>query len=155
MTDAIADSLENGNGFRALFDALTPAGQPKAPDEQFEAMNKMLLAMNDVKALASAARGFGELSVTEEQLKANKVPTLSLIGEIDPMKVGVDAMEPVMSNLEIVVIEGADHMTAFSNPTFINSLKIFLATFPIPVFEYWRRACLALPRPCLRSRRIL
>lgn len=127
ISSKIADSLESGKGFRPLFDALTPAGQPKMSDEEIEALNAMMIGMNDIKALASVARGFTALSVTEEQLKANKVPTLALIGEIDPMKVGVDAMEQVMSRLKVVVIDGADHMTAFSNATYISSLKAFLA----------------------------
>jgi pimeloyl-ACP methyl ester carboxylesterase len=90
-------------------------------------MNQLLMATNDPIALAAVIRGMQNLTVSEAQLRANKVPTLALIGDQDPLKAGVDQLDGVMSNLEIVVIEGADHMTAFSRPEFKESLKKFLA----------------------------
>lgn len=123
----LADSLEAGKGFGPLLAGLTPEGQEKPNEEMMKSINAMLTAQNDVLALAGAVRGMADLSVTEEQLKANKVPTLSIIGEIDPLRAGVDTMAEVMSNLEVVVVEGADHMTCFTNPAFMKSLRQFLA----------------------------
>ncbi len=123
----LADSLEAGTGFAPLIEGLTPEGQPKPTAEMMNSINALLTAQNDVLALAAAVRGMADLAVTEEQLKANKVPTLSIIGEIDPLKAGVDTMADVMSNLKVVVIEGADHMNCFTNPKFMKSLRKFLA----------------------------
>jgi hypothetical protein len=86
----------------------------------------MVMAMNDPKALAACIRGMRKLTVTEEQLRANKVPALALIGEEDPLKVGVDEMAQVMSNLSVDVLEG-DHMTAFRTVEFVGGMKGFLA----------------------------
>ena len=33
-----------------------------------------------------------------------------------------------MANLKVVVIDGADHMTAFARPKFVEDLKGFLAS---------------------------
>jgi pimeloyl-ACP methyl ester carboxylesterase len=66
-------------------------------------------------------------TVTEEQLRANRVPTLAIIGEIDPLKVTVDELSRVMSNLQVYVIKDADHMRAFVRPEFMQALKDFLA----------------------------
>lgn len=55
---------------------------------------------------------------------------LALIGELDPIKTGVDQLEGVMPNLKVVVIPGATHLTAFSSPVFIDNLKGFLAEHP-------------------------
>lgn len=127
MMTELAESLESGKGFGPLVRALTPAGEPEPTKEMIAGFNALLSATNDVIALAAVIRGMSELEVTAEQLKANKVPTLALIGEVDPLKTAVDAMEAVMSNLEVIVIEGANHMTAFTKPTFVEGLKAHLA----------------------------
>jgi pimeloyl-ACP methyl ester carboxylesterase len=123
----LADSLESGKGIGPLIVRLTPADMPKPTEEQISSINQMLLLTNDPKALAACARGMKGLAVPEEKLKANKVPTLALIGDRDPLKAGVDLLEDRMSNLKVSVVEGADHMTTFTNPKFVNDLKEFLA----------------------------
>jgi pimeloyl-ACP methyl ester carboxylesterase len=125
--DVLAESLEQGKGFGPLIEYLTPAGRPKPTEEQINLINERLEAANDTKALAAVIRGLKDLAVSDEQLKANKVPTLALIGEIDPLKKGVDDLDGRMANLRVVVIEGADHITAFARPEFLKELKDFLA----------------------------
>jgi pimeloyl-ACP methyl ester carboxylesterase len=122
----LAEALESGKGITPLIEALTPAGRPKPDAQQLEFINQMVMTMNDTKALAACIRGLTGLSVTESQLKANKVPTLALIGSDDPLKVGVDEMAPLMPNLKVEVIDNTDHMTAFASPEFIGGLKGFL-----------------------------
>ena len=81
---------------------------------------------NKGKVLATVVRSWKSLAVPKEKLKANKVPTLALIGKNDPLKESVDLLKDHMGNLKIVVIDGADHMTAFTNPKFIRDLSQFL-----------------------------
>ncbi len=126
MTE-LADSLDAGKGIGPLINQLTPAGRPKPSDEQIASINQMVMLNNDPQALAACIRGMRGLAVSEEKLRANKVPTLALIGELDPLKVGVDELEKVMPNLTVEVIDGADHLTAFFNPKFSKNLKEFLA----------------------------
>lgn len=127
MTE-LADSLDAGKGIGPLIIQLTPAGRPQPSQEQIDTVNQMLMLTNDSKALAACIRGMKGLAVTEEQLRANKVPTLCLIGDQDPLKAGVDEMQKVMSNLTVEVIEDTDHMTAFRAPAFITDLQDFLAS---------------------------
>jgi pimeloyl-ACP methyl ester carboxylesterase len=127
MTE-LADSLDSGKGIGPLIKQLTPAGRPEPTDEQLKTFNQMLLLTNDPKALAACVRGMGRLNVTEAQLRANKVPTLALIGELDPLKLGVDELAKVMTNLKVEVIEGTDHMTAFRDPKFMDDLQEFLVS---------------------------
>jgi pimeloyl-ACP methyl ester carboxylesterase len=122
----LADSLEQGRGMGALIEGLTPPGRPKPTPEQIEAINTILTLMNDTKALAAVSRGFKDLQVPNAKLKSNKVPTLALIGADDPLKRGVDDLGGRMENLQIVVIDNSDHMTAFTKPEFIKSLRAFL-----------------------------
>lgn len=125
--EELADSLEQGQGFGPLVIRLTPPGQPKPTPEQIKAVNGMLTAINDTRALSAVIRGFKDFAIPEEKVKANKVPTLALIGALDPLKEGVDALNGRMPNLKIVVIDGADHVNAFARPEFVKRLKEFLA----------------------------
>ena len=81
-------------------------------------------------ALAAVMRAWDQFAVPESSLRDNEVPALVLVGENDPMKVRVDAMEAVMSNLEVGVIEGATH-GAPSEPAFMEKLIRFLEKHPI------------------------
>lgn len=125
--ELLAKSLEDGKGIGPLIVFLTPKGQAPPTEESIAATNKMFMASNDSLALAGVARGMAKFAVPESKLRANKVPVLDLIGEVDPLKAGVDDLEPVMGNLKVVVIPKANHMTAFGSPVFLTSLKSFLA----------------------------
>jgi pimeloyl-ACP methyl ester carboxylesterase len=123
----LADSLDAGKGLAPLIIALNPKGKPLPSAQEISVINKALSERNDQKALAAVVRSWKGLVVSDAKLKANKVPTLALIGELDPLKKGVDELEGKLPNLKIVVIEGADHMNAFRNEKFIKELKAFLA----------------------------
>jgi pimeloyl-ACP methyl ester carboxylesterase len=125
LIDDVASSLESGEGMAPLFRRLEPNGK-EPPRLRVLFMNFLLGHMNDEKALAAAMRGFPALAITEEQLRANKVPVLSIVGSADPLKEGVDALTGVLSNHEVIVIKGGDHMTTISNPGFIQGLRDFL-----------------------------
>ena len=127
VLNALAASLEQGKGMGPLITFLAPKGEPPPTEERIQAASQMLLAFNDPKALAAIARSTEALIVTKEQLRSNRVPVLALIGEKDPLKAGVDKLDGVLANLKTVVIPGADHMSAVSDPAFVSSLKSFLA----------------------------
>ncbi len=121
----LVESLENGKGMGPLIVALTPPGRPKPPPAAIEQINRMLVGDNG-KVLAAVIRGWKELAVSDEQLKANKVPVLALIGENDPIKKNVDDIKDRMANLQVVVIGSTDHLTAFTSPKFLKTLTKFL-----------------------------
>lgn len=121
----LADSLEQGKGIEPLIVSLNPIGAPQPTPEQMAFLNKMFLSRNDALALAALQRNFAS-PPPEALLRANKVPVLALIGEMDPRKSGVDRLDGLMPNLKIVVIPKANHLMALANPEFINSLRIFL-----------------------------
>jgi len=125
--DELAESLDAGNGISPLIRLLTPPGRPQPTDSQLRAVNQLLGAFNDAKALAAVIRGMKGLTLTATDLAANKVPTLALVGDCDPFKQGVDELIGHVPNLEVVVIKNADHMDAFLKPEFKKSLLEFLA----------------------------
>ncbi len=124
--DAFAGSLDRGEGIRMLLQALSPDGEEPS-EEEIAQYEKARFAHQDVKALAAVARSYTRFAVSESGLRQNQVPTIAIIGDRDPLKDSVDAMRGVMSNLEIVIIKEADHVTAGASPIFAESMFRFLA----------------------------
>jgi len=123
--DELAESLETGKGIGPLIEALTPEGQPVPSEEQMAMINQMLMATNDPLALAAVIHGMDDLEITEEQIRSIEVPVLALIGEIDPLRSTVDRLLEVHPDVEVVVLEGKDHMTAISDPALVDGMREF------------------------------
>jgi pimeloyl-ACP methyl ester carboxylesterase len=123
--DKLADSLDKGEGMGPLIVALTPPGRPKPPEAAIQQINRLLVRDNG-KVLAAVVRSWKALAVTKEQLKANKVPTLALIGANDPLKQSLDFIKDDLAKLQVVVIDGTDHVTTFASAKFVAALRKFL-----------------------------
>jgi pimeloyl-ACP methyl ester carboxylesterase len=123
----LAESLESGNGVGPLMIALTPAGQPTPSPEQLKMVNQMLMATNDPLALAAVIRGMDGLAVSEDAAKKIAVPILAVVGEIDPLRAGVDRLDEMLpaEEVEVVVLPGKDHMTAIADPALAQSVHDF------------------------------
>lgn len=119
----LAESLDRGEGVKPLILALHPPEDEPLTAEQVAAMNQMVVGANDQAALAAVIRGMEEFGVSELQLRRNEVPTIAIIGSKDPLKVGVDAMDGVMANLEVRVIEGGDHISTLMNPAYSQAFS--------------------------------
>jgi pimeloyl-ACP methyl ester carboxylesterase len=123
----LAESLEGGNGIAPLMIALTPTGQPTPSPEQIEMVNQMLMATNDPLALAAVIRGMGSLTVPEEAARKIEVPILAVVGEVDPLRAGVEELDRLLPEpeVEVVVLPGKDHMTAVADPALAQSVYDF------------------------------
>ncbi len=125
MVRGIVEALESGRGFKPLLSNIERiGGRPNRL--RLAIMDGVMRLMSDEKALAAVMRGFVDFAVTKEQLEANTVPVLSIVGEKDPLRDGVDAMVGVMANHRAVYIGGGDHFTTIRNPQFVETLKAFL-----------------------------
>jgi len=125
MLTTLADDLDAGRGFDALVKKLTPIGKEPSPTRS-TTVNYVLKRMNDTKALAASVRGFSSLVVGEEDLRKNAVPVRSVVGTIDPLRDGVDAMKDVMAHLEVVYLDGFDHITAMQAPGLRENIRGFI-----------------------------
>jgi pimeloyl-ACP methyl ester carboxylesterase len=102
------------------------------PDGSFTSSGPLrVLDRGDTKYLAACARGICNLAVTEEQLKANKVPTLAIVGDKDLLKVTVDDLQKVMSNLTVVLVPGTEHESTLRAKEFVNGVQSFIAAHPM------------------------
>jgi pimeloyl-ACP methyl ester carboxylesterase len=127
MREALATSLENGEGIGPLLEALTPAGQTMS-EEQKGFVNQMVLASNDPLALAAVARGMSAFEVPEAALAAIEVPILVVVGALDPLAAGADALAERVPEIQVKKIDGADHMTAVASPVLRESIFEFLVS---------------------------
>ena len=124
-TQEIADSIEKSQDFTPLFQTISPPG--KLPGRRgLLSVNYILKMTNDVTALACVMRSLNQLIVTEDDLKACTVPSISIVGTNDPLRTGVDRMKDVMGNHETVYIEGTDHISTVRDPRFLEALRAFL-----------------------------
>lgn len=134
LIERIATSLEQGNGFAPLLERLNiDASRGGLVGSLF---NKMLTSTNDTLALAKVMRAMPNLAVTEEQLKANQVPVLSVVGSIDPLAENAEPLHDTMSNHELVYLDGADHVTALRHVGFLTALRAHLEAHPAGSWAY-------------------
>ncbi len=125
--ETLTKSLDEGKGIGPVLLALTPIGYPKPSLEEVQVRSKFLMLSNDAKALAALVRRWKDLAVSDAELKNCKVPTLGLVGSIDPLKTRLEDLKGRMPDFHLVEINGADHMDAVGRSEFINTLKDFLA----------------------------
>ncbi|MFO0943123.1 MAG: alpha/beta hydrolase [Pirellulales bacterium] len=124
--EAVASSLENGNGPLPLLERLNPSPDA-ATQARIKATNAFLKSANDTKALAAAIRSFPKLAVTEQQIVDCKVPVQVLIGTADPAPTSIEQLKSVApSNFKIVEIKNADHMSTIAAPLFSKNLLEFI-----------------------------
>jgi pimeloyl-ACP methyl ester carboxylesterase len=123
-----AKAVEDGKGLGSYLIAVTPKGRPKPTEEQAKVFAKILYDGKDVKAFAAAGRGFKDLAVTTEQLKAVKAPVLFLHGgnESDHVKGRVATVHKLLGRGEVKIVEGGDHTTTLAKPEFGQALIAFL-----------------------------
>jgi pimeloyl-ACP methyl ester carboxylesterase len=85
----------------------------------------MISATNDMHALAAAFRE-DPPPIPPARLRANPVPTLVLIGELDPLREDADAMAALMTGARVHVVPGAAHRDAPAAAGFGETLVAFL-----------------------------
>src|SRR5262249_20596648 len=118
LIERIASSLEQGKGFAPLLEKLNIK-----PTERGvmvgRAFNYLLSQTNNTQALAHVMRGMHDMVVTEQQLRANQVPTKTIVGSIDPLAENAPPLHETMANHEIAYLKDADHVTAMRHEDFI------------------------------------
>ncbi len=126
FAEAVAKALESGSGFGPLNRRL--GLRDEAPRLRTRLMLRFALNfLNDRQALAAVMRGGLTLAVTEDELRANNVPVLAMIGSVDGLRPAAEELAQRMAHCELVLIDGAGHMNAPGKPAFLEHLQRFLA----------------------------
>jgi pimeloyl-ACP methyl ester carboxylesterase len=122
--DATADSLASGNGLSPLVMSFTPPGHPQPNPEQVAAINARLLANQDPQALAAVLRSRTAWRVSEDQLKASRVPACIVYGsEEGENKQWITASSKLLPHAGVRVIEGGDHLDTPARPEFVAAVQ--------------------------------
>ena len=88
----------------------------------------------DFEAMASLILSFSELAVTDEELSNSTVPTLGIVGSEDRNLDRVRDLQEVISDFQLVVIQGATHSGdkgVYLRPEFVKEVRQFIAVHPI------------------------
>src|SRR6185503_7519646 len=129
--DAAAREIEGGI-YRALVVSTAPTDEPP-PTEQFvRSRSDAILAFNDRFAHAALMRSRRALLVTDEEVSRIKVPTLAVVGAVDPALPRIKAMQAVWPGLELEVVPGAAHPTVHPRglprrPEFLAAIRRHIA----------------------------
>jgi pimeloyl-ACP methyl ester carboxylesterase len=84
-------------------------------------------ALADVRLWRYALRqGTASQVVTVAQGRALKMPILAVVGGADPLKADVDAFTQLLPSLNVIVIDGATHLSTFVRPEFREAVHDFL-----------------------------
>lgn len=129
--DEIAEALESGSGVGPLGQHLgDDRSEPSAVHDLW--VRFMTSFLNEGPALAGVVRGLPDLTVTEEELVGIDLPMCSIVGGEDPMRAGSEALVGRVPDVEILVIDGADHLKTTSHPKTSATLIDFLARNTVP-----------------------
>jgi pimeloyl-ACP methyl ester carboxylesterase len=119
----LAQMLENVRPGETLSSRFWPNPDTRPPREVRD-----LVDANDPAALAGVARGMLEVTISEDVLQTNRVPTLAICGEHDPVKASVLDMKSVMRDLEVQIVAGFDHNTLPGSSEFQDAIRAFVAS---------------------------
>jgi pimeloyl-ACP methyl ester carboxylesterase len=106
---------------------LWPTNEPKPSVDEAKAISAKFLEGNDPKTLAAVVRSFPEQVVSLAEMAAIKVPTLGIVGTLDPAKKPFEELKAALPQMKLVLIEGASHASAPRRPEFIKAVMEFLA----------------------------
>jgi pimeloyl-ACP methyl ester carboxylesterase len=84
---------------------------------------------NDTAALGAVLRSIYEIPPDVSELEHNSVPSLSIFGEHDQVD-GITWTAERMPNLDVEIIEGANHFTVLGHPDVVAAIKSFVARHP-------------------------
>jgi len=125
-------SLEAMEYFASALSALTPGQHivdalgdlpPGLTERDMEVIDR-----NDAEAIVAAASQWAALTVPEEALRTNRVPTLVIMGELDEFRADIDALVEIIAETQTRVLPGLNHVGAPGSPLFVDALHAFVTS---------------------------
>jgi len=127
----IVRGLEQGEGLKPLFRAVTPAGAPGVSDSALEFQNKVMMQGQDAAALACVAKNFGGLAIKGAELDKVALPVLAIAGTLDPLMQGSKEITRRVRGSRLVPVDGASHITLLASPKVTAEMMTFFGANPI------------------------
>lgn len=113
---------------RGMLNARRPTGSPPISDMRFKRLETACFANKRIDrfALAALSRGQATQTMTRAQACAVEVPTLGAVGSHDGYLPRFRQLQACRQNMQLTVIPGASHATAFRSPEFLADTRDFL-----------------------------
>jgi len=130
-TEAAAKEIESGI-YRALIVSTAPTDEPPPSEEAIRARSREIAASNDLLAHAALMRARRALLVSDAEIAKVRVPTLAVVGSVDPALPRIQAMVKRWPGLEVEVVPGAAHPTVHERglprrPHFAHAIRRHIA----------------------------
>ena len=122
-----AAEMDQGS-LRAQIVRLWPGGRPLPDDAEIARRSARQLAGQDPRALAAIRRSNRAQVVDDAGLARVSVPTLGIVGTLDPYLADFRTLAHLMPTLTVDTIDGATHGNAVARPEFLAILRAFLRT---------------------------
>ncbi len=113
---------------RSQIARLRPRGAPPLSDDELRERTAVCLAGNDRHALAAVRRSNRDQVIVDEDLAAVHVPTLGIVGSLDPYLASFRALAHVMPCFRVEVIDGGTHNATPAQPEFLRAVQRFVST---------------------------
>jgi creatinine amidohydrolase len=120
---------------RTLMARLAAPNTPPVPEEELKRRSAACFAdaTQDPRAIAAVTRSRSETVIDPARAAAVTVPTLGIVGTLDPAAAGLDRLHKIRPSLRLVRVDGAVHSSAAPNglmrsPEFVATLRAFIAS---------------------------
>ncbi len=128
LVQTVPASLRAGTGLEPIVRFMEPKDSWFL-EQRIPLINFFLCAVNDEVAMGHCFAELEKLEGSEEQLRNNKVPSLTIMGTEDPLRKSAEWMEGLAGNHRTHWIEGANHLTTLSDPRYVRDFTSALLTF--------------------------
>lgn len=127
IMDAEKEASEMERGMlRAQILRLSPPKNLKLTETQIEKISKKALIRQDLIALAAIKRTEGDRIISKQQMAVVKIPTLGIVGSVDPCLRNLQELKKIIPNFKLVIIKGANHGNTLGQPECIETLREFI-----------------------------
>ena len=135
MAEQEASERERECISRTLMARLAAPGTATPTEEEFKKRSAACFAdtTQDPRAVAAVTRSRRETVVSPDRAATVTVPTLGIVGTLDPAAAALDRLKKMRPSLQLVRVEGAVHSSAapaglMRQPQFIATLRAFIAS---------------------------
>lgn len=128
LVTTVPAALDEGKGLEPIVRFMEP---PNAwfRETRIKVVNQVLCWVNDETAMARCFQEMVDLEGSEEQLRRNTVPAITIMGTKDPLRKSAEFISERAGNHRTHWIEGADHLSTLGNPAYLADFKTTLKSF--------------------------
>lgn len=128
LFDQLIESLETSGSIRPVLEYFASDGSMS--EQQITETDEAVRAANDPLALAAVLRSLRTLVLDPTSVRGEMPPCLCVVGEHDPNRTSMEHAAARVNHLDVQVLDGADHLTAFGDPRMTRAIKSFVPARP-------------------------